>query len=216
METINSTLCGSQASGVEPSSSRKEGEHQEVKVLRNIFLSDSSRTDLPLLILQAMRQLSISPLLPAESVRSFARFSSLFQHQFSSSKKYQKSIISLFGIKQEDNETLRAYVQRFNTTILDVLTIHQEVLVSAFTQGLRGGPLFESLAKKPTTNFLDVLARAEKYMNLEDAWLVRKSNRDRRRENELFSSSRNNPLDPKNKHYTQLITSPARILMAVN
>ncbi|KAL0451239.1 UNVERIFIED_CONTAM: hypothetical protein Slati_1102000 [Sesamum latifolium] len=104
------------------------------------------------------------------------------------SKKYQKSIISLFGAKQEDNETLRAYVQHFNTTILKVLTAHQEVLVSAFTQGLCGGPFFESLAKKPVVDYLDVLTRAEKYMNLEDALLVRRSSR--QRENEFSSSSR--------------------------
>ncbi|KAL0458404.1 UNVERIFIED_CONTAM: hypothetical protein Slati_0467600 [Sesamum latifolium] len=54
----------------------------------------------------------------AGSIRSFAEFSSLFQHQFANSKKYQKSVISLFGVKQEDNETIRAYVQRFNTTSL--------------------------------------------------------------------------------------------------
>ncbi|KAL0439440.1 UNVERIFIED_CONTAM: hypothetical protein Slati_2427000 [Sesamum latifolium] len=53
--------------------------------------------------------------LPAGSVRSFAKFSSLFQHQFASSQKYRKSAISLFGIKQEEREILRAYVQCFNT-----------------------------------------------------------------------------------------------------
>ncbi|KAL0395077.1 UNVERIFIED_CONTAM: hypothetical protein Slati_4473900 [Sesamum latifolium] len=40
--------------------------------------------------------------LPAGSVRSFAEFSSLFQHQFSSSQKYRKSAITLFGIKQQE------------------------------------------------------------------------------------------------------------------
>ncbi|KAL0288365.1 UNVERIFIED_CONTAM: hypothetical protein Sangu_2660700 [Sesamum angustifolium] len=112
-------------------------------------------------------------------------FSSLFQHQFASSKKYKKSTISLFGIKQEEKETLRAYVQYFNATILEIPTAHQEVIVSAFT--LHGGPLIESLAKKPAIDFLDVLAQAEKYMNLEDAWLVKKNEHDKRKENKLIS-----------------------------
>ncbi|KAL0395402.1 UNVERIFIED_CONTAM: hypothetical protein Slati_4506400 [Sesamum latifolium] len=77
------------------------------------------------------------------------------------SKKYRNSAISFFGIKQEEKETLRTYVQRFNTAILEVITAHQEVLVSAFTQGLQGGTLFESLAKKPAIDVLDVLAKAE-------------------------------------------------------
>ncbi|KAL0415843.1 UNVERIFIED_CONTAM: hypothetical protein Slati_3416200 [Sesamum latifolium] len=89
-----------------------------------------------------------------------------------------------------NRKTLRAYVQHFNTTILEVPTAHQEVLFSAFTQGLCGGPLLESLAMKSVVDILDVLARAGKYMNLKDVWLVRRRSRDRRRENKLSSSSR--------------------------
>ncbi|KAL0358278.1 UNVERIFIED_CONTAM: hypothetical protein Sangu_0677200 [Sesamum angustifolium] len=70
--------------------------------------------------------------------RSFAEFSSLFQHQFASIKKSRKSTISLFGINQEEKKTLRASIQHFNAAILEVPTVYQEVLVSAFTQGLRG------------------------------------------------------------------------------
>ncbi|KAL0309067.1 UNVERIFIED_CONTAM: hypothetical protein Sradi_5849000 [Sesamum radiatum] len=107
-------------------------------------------------------------MLSVGSVRSFVEFSSLFKHQFAYSKKYRKSTIILFGINLEEKETLRAYVQRFNTVILEVPTAHHEVLVSAFTQGLREGPLFKSLPKKPAANFFDVLARAKKYINLEN------------------------------------------------
>ncbi|KAL0291125.1 UNVERIFIED_CONTAM: hypothetical protein Sradi_7033700 [Sesamum radiatum] len=91
----------------------------------------------------------------------------------------------------EDDETLRACVQCFNTIILEIPIAHQEVLVSIFTYELHEGPLFESLAKKPVADYLDVLAQTEKYMNLEKAWQVRRSSRDRQRENELFFSNRN-------------------------
>ncbi|KAL0326475.1 UNVERIFIED_CONTAM: hypothetical protein Sangu_1725500 [Sesamum angustifolium] len=37
--------------------------------------------------------------LPAGSVRCFAEFNFLLQHQFVNSEKYQKSIIRLFGVK---------------------------------------------------------------------------------------------------------------------
>ncbi|KAL0434018.1 UNVERIFIED_CONTAM: hypothetical protein Slati_2736100 [Sesamum latifolium] len=162
--------------------------------------------------------------LPAGSIRSFAEFISLFQHQFPSSRKYKKSAISLFAIKQDERDTLRAYVQRFNTVVLEVPAPHQEVLVSAFTQGLRGGPLFDSLAKRPAVDFLDVLARIEKCMNLEDARSTIKSGRDRRKENETEAQRRPrrdtqghfNPWDPKNNHYTPLITSPTRMLTTID
>ncbi|KAL0397380.1 UNVERIFIED_CONTAM: hypothetical protein Scaly_0186400 [Sesamum calycinum] len=61
-------------------------------------------------------------------------------------------------IEHIHNETLRTYVQRFNTTTLEVPTTHLEVLVSVLAKGLLGGPLVESLAKKPTVDFLAVLA----------------------------------------------------------
>ncbi|KAL0290499.1 UNVERIFIED_CONTAM: hypothetical protein Sangu_2571700 [Sesamum angustifolium] len=96
--------------------------------------------------------------LPTRSVKSFTELSSLFQHQFASSKKYCKVAISLFRVKQEENETLKACVSRFNTAIFEVPTAHKEVLVNAFTQGLRGASFFESLAKKPTTNFRNIHA----------------------------------------------------------
>ncbi|KAL0457982.1 UNVERIFIED_CONTAM: hypothetical protein Slati_0425400 [Sesamum latifolium] len=104
--------------------------------------------------------------LPAGSIRSFAEFSSLFLHQFASSRKYKKSAIILFGVKQDERETLRTYVQRFHTAVLEIPAPHQEVLISAFTQGLRGGPLFDSLAKRPAVDFLDVLVRTEKVHEL--------------------------------------------------
>ncbi|KAL0305157.1 UNVERIFIED_CONTAM: hypothetical protein Scaly_2994200 [Sesamum calycinum] len=61
-------------------------------------------------------------------------------------------------------------------------------------------------------------------MNLEDAWLVKKNRRDKRKEREPSSThkprgeqgGRFNPLDPKNDHYTPLITSPTKMLMIID
>ncbi|KAK4394093.1 hypothetical protein Sango_1880100 [Sesamum angolense] len=119
----------------------------------------------------------------AEHIRKFNNATLLH------SKNYRKSTISIFGVIGRE-ETLRAYIHHFNIAILEVPIAHLEVLVNAFAQGRHGGPLFESLAKKPTTEFFDVLVRAEKYMNLYDAWLVKKNDRDKRKENELASTSK--------------------------
>ncbi|KAG8367485.1 hypothetical protein BUALT_Bualt16G0076900 [Buddleja alternifolia] len=47
-------------------------------------------------------------------INSFKEFSSMFLHQFASSKKYQKTSLSLFNMHQKANEPLRGYIQRFN------------------------------------------------------------------------------------------------------
>ncbi|KAL0403980.1 UNVERIFIED_CONTAM: hypothetical protein Sradi_2038800 [Sesamum radiatum] len=156
----------------DPLPSWREEEHQEVKVTKDTMLVECGIPFNEHIITKELpthfRASSHLPTYdgttdPTEHIRKFKHATLLH------SKKYKKSAISPFEIKQEENETLKAYIQCFNTATLEVPAPHQEVLVNTFTQELRGGPLFEYLAKKPTTNFLDVLVRAGKYMNLEDA-----------------------------------------------
>ncbi|KAL0444750.1 UNVERIFIED_CONTAM: hypothetical protein Slati_2197700 [Sesamum latifolium] len=79
----------------------------------------------------------------------------------------------------KEGESLKDYLQRFNTTALEVPSATQEVKASAFAQGLMDGDFFKSLAKKPATKFDILLARAAKYINMED---VQTSKRKGRRE----------------------------------
>ncbi|XP_073017981.1 uncharacterized protein [Primulina eburnea] len=107
-------------------------------------------------------------LLPS-SIHSFEDFSAAFLHRFASSKKYQKNYLSLFVVKQQEAETLREFVQRFNNVAMEIPAATPDIMISAFTQGLRGGEFFKSLVKKPPSSYDDLLVRAEKYVNLEDA-----------------------------------------------
>ncbi|XP_075507202.1 uncharacterized protein LOC142543686 [Primulina tabacum] len=77
-------------------------------------------------------------------------------------------------MKQQENETLREFVQRFNSAALEIPAAIPDIMISAFTQGLRGGEFFKSLVKKPPLSYDDLLARAEKYVNLEDAQRYRR------------------------------------------
>ncbi|XP_073033118.1 uncharacterized protein [Primulina eburnea] len=67
-------------------------------------------------------------------------------------KRHQKNYLSLFVMKQQEDETLREFVQRFNSAALEI----------------------PSLVKKPPSSYDDLLARAEKYVNLEDAQRYRR------------------------------------------
>ncbi|XP_073120788.1 uncharacterized protein [Henckelia pumila] len=72
-------------------------------------------------------------------------------------------------MKQQDQETLREFIQCFNGAALEVPTATSDILISSFTQGLKGGEFFKSLVKIPPSSYDDLLARAENYVNLEEA-----------------------------------------------
>ncbi|KAL0394873.1 UNVERIFIED_CONTAM: hypothetical protein Slati_4453500 [Sesamum latifolium] len=119
--------------------------------------------------------------LPAGAIGSFQEFRSLFLHQFASSRKLRKTELSLFSVRQKDNEPLKEYLQRFNAVALEVPSATQEVKASAFSQGLLDGDFFKSLAKKPLSKFDALLARAAKYINMEDAQAAKKESRGEKR-----------------------------------
>ncbi|KAL0408105.1 UNVERIFIED_CONTAM: hypothetical protein Sradi_1744900 [Sesamum radiatum] len=94
---------------------------------------------------------------------------------------------------------MKYYLQRFNTTALEVPLATQEVKASAFAQGLMDEDFFKSLAKKLATKFDVLLARA-KYINMED---VQASKRERRgektKENKDEGPSKKPKMDFKDK-----------------
>ena len=79
----------------------------------------------------------------------------------------------LMSIKQREDEMLRSYLRRFNKEALSIDEADDKILVAAFTNGLRKGKFLFSLYKNDPKTMTDVLYRATKYMNVEDALLAR-------------------------------------------
>ena len=77
------------------------------------------------------------------------------------------------NIKQREEETLRAYISRFNKEVLSIDEANDKILVAAFTNGLKGGKFLFFLYKNDPKIMSEVLYRATKYINAEDELLAR-------------------------------------------
>ena len=69
---------------------------------------------------------------------------------------------------------LKSYITRFNKEALSIDEVDDKIVVAAFTNGLQKGKFLFSLYKNDPKTMSDVLYRATKYMNTEDAPLARK------------------------------------------
>ena len=76
------------------------------------------------------------------------------------------------NIKQREDETLRSYITRFNKEALLIDDADDKILVVAFTNGLRKDKFLFSLYKNDPKTMSNVLYKATKYMNSEDALLA--------------------------------------------
>ena len=114
--------------------------------------------------------------LPPSSISSFRELSIAFVSHFIRARTYRKPSYHLLTIKQNSQESLRSYVQRFNAESLKVDIPNEKFAITAFIArlGVQSKDLMFSLSKNPQANMAEVLAKAEKYINDEEALISKK------------------------------------------
>ena len=111
--------------------------------------------------------------LTLNSINIFKELSAQFTSHFIGGHRYKKSTACLMSLKQREDETLRSYITRFNKEALSIDEANDKILVAAITNGLRKGKFLFFLYKKDPKTISEVLYKATKYMNAEDALLAR-------------------------------------------
>ena len=119
--------------------------------------------------------------LTPSSINTFKELSAQFTSHFIKGHRYKRSTACLMSIKQQEDETLRSYITRFNKEALSIDEVDDKILVAVFTNGLQKGKFLFSLYKNDPKTMSEVLYKATKYINAKDA-LLAKEEKPRKRE----------------------------------
>ena len=74
--------------------------------------------------------------LAPNSISTFMELSAQFASHFIGGHKYKKSTACLMSIKQQEEETLRSYITRFNKKAFSIDEADDKILVAVFTNEL--------------------------------------------------------------------------------
>ena len=114
--------------------------------------------------------------IPPSSISSFRELSIAFVSHFIGARTYRKSSYHLLTVKQGSRESLKSYVQRFNAESLKIEIPDEKFAITAFIVGLgvQLKDLMFFISKNPQASMAEVLAKAEKYINGEEALISKK------------------------------------------
>ncbi|XP_030922916.1 uncharacterized protein LOC115949778 [Quercus lobata] len=107
--------------------------------------------------------------LPTSSIDSFEQLSNAFLSHFVGRQRPKRPTDYLLTIKQREKETLRSYVKLFTWETLEVDEADDKMKLTTFKAGLKSREFVVSLAKNPPKTIAEMLLKAQKYMNVEDA-----------------------------------------------
>ncbi|XP_075665223.1 uncharacterized protein LOC142634857 [Castanea sativa] len=135
--------------------------------------------------------------LPTSSIDNFEQLSNAFLRHFVGGQRPKRPVDHLLTIKQGEKETLRSYVKRFTQETLEVDDADDKVQLTTFKAGLKSREFFISLAKNPPRTMAEMLLKAQKYMNAEDALAAivdeEKPKKEARKEDERRGQKRERP-----------------------
>ena len=122
--------------------------------------------------------------IPPSTISSFRELSIAFVSHFIGARTYRKPSYHLLTIKQGSQESLKSYVQRFNAESLKIDVPDEKFAITAFIAGLgvQSKDLMFSISKNPQASMAEVLTKAKKYINGEEALLSKRESSSTRKE----------------------------------
>nr|KYP54491.1 hypothetical protein KK1_000679 [Cajanus cajan] len=89
--------------------------------------------------------------LPAESIDSFSTLVRRFTAQYATSRPHHITSDALASLRQNDDEPLRAFMERFAATSVKIRNLNPEVALHAMLMALKPGPFSTAYAMRLLT-----------------------------------------------------------------
>ena len=130
--------------------------------------------------------------IPSSSISSFRELSIAFVSHFIGARTYRKPSYHLLTVKQGSQESLKSFVQRFNAESLKIDVPDEKFAITAFIAGLgvQSKDLMLSISKNPQVSMAEELAKAEKFINSEEALISKKESSSSRKEKNATNKRR--------------------------
>jgi len=106
--------------------------------------------------------------LPPYSIDNFDVLSHMFSTHFAGSRLHQTTTISLLGIRQEQGEPLRVFIDHFSKAALRTPHLNQEMILQCMVLTLQPGPFTNNVYLHPLASMHKVKLRAADYVRMEE------------------------------------------------
>ena len=106
--------------------------------------------------------------LPPYSIDNFDTLSHMFTTHFAGNHPHQTTTISLIGVKQEQGETLRTFIDRFRKVVVRTPRLNQEMILQCMALTLQPGPFANNVYLHPPASMYELKLQAVDYVRLEE------------------------------------------------
>jgi len=102
--------------------------------------------------------------LPSNSIDSFATLKARFSTQFAPLRPAILTVDNLVNIRQEDGESLRSYLDRYNRMSVKIKDLNDEIARHHFSYGLQPGVFADKISRKKPNTMEEMRERATKFI----------------------------------------------------
>ncbi|XP_014519762.1 uncharacterized protein LOC106776809 [Vigna radiata var. radiata] len=110
--------------------------------------------------------------LPPNTVDNFRTVITLFRKQYAANRKEEVTAAELVNLKQDKDEPLRSFMQRYNKAARRVKGVNQAFIISIFPNCLKPGYVSEHLYAKLPNSMEELQERMTEFIRMEDQHLT--------------------------------------------